>query len=267
VSALSPEARLLRGFATDFLTCHNLAAVAWVMDEAYCLEIGAHTFAGRDQVYLPATAAQLEQFPGLCVTVHDVLLGEEGIAMRFTEHGVSTRHAGRAAAWGGITMFTVSNGRLRQGWAEEDYFARKRQLASGRCDPVRAPHAAPWDVAVAPPDPATREVATRWLEQPDAFASRGEVEQICAEGPTLEALVALEALRLVKLISAGERVAFRVIGEGRYAGGFEDIARARVGERVTIGIAGLATVRGSQVFGIQIAFDRLGLHRSLSGKG
>jgi predicted ester cyclase len=265
MSGLSPEARLLRGFATDFLSSHDLAAVTWVMDEAYRLDIGNHTLAGRDEVYLPATAAQLEQFPGLCVTVHDVLLGDEGIAMRFTEHGVSARHGGRAAAWGGITMFTVNGGRLREGWAEEDYFARKRQLATGICDRIAAPHPFPWDVAVAPPNPEARAAAERWLGNPDALARRVDIEQICAEAPHLENLLAVDELRIVKLISAGDRIAFRLIAAGSYAGGFDDIDQTKLGEPVTLGIAGLATVRAGAVSGVQIAFDRLGLHRSLSG--
>ena len=61
-NAISTPARLLRGFALDFLTCHDLTEVTRIMDPDYRLTIGGHVFEGRDQVYLPATAAQLEQF-------------------------------------------------------------------------------------------------------------------------------------------------------------------------------------------------------------
>jgi hypothetical protein len=108
---VSAQARLLRGFAVDFLTSHDLSAVEGIMDPAYRLTIGGHIFEGRDQVYLPAAAAQLDQFPGLVVTVHDVLLAPDAVAMRFSEHGVSRRNPGRAAVWGGITMFRLVHGR------------------------------------------------------------------------------------------------------------------------------------------------------------
>ena len=148
---LSPEARALRGFAVDFLTSHDTTAVDWVMDPAYRLSIGGHVFDGRDAQYLPATAAQLDQFPGLTVTVHDTILGTAGVAMRFTEHGASRRDDGRVAAWRGITLFALHDGRLAKGWAEEDYFARKRQLKSGVPDAVAPPALAPWDGPVLAP--------------------------------------------------------------------------------------------------------------------
>src|SRR5580658_1194692 len=166
---ISPQARLLRGFAVDFLTSHDLSAVEGIMDPGYRLTIGGTIFEGRDQVYLPAAAAQLDQFPGLVVTVHDVLLAPDAVAMRFSEHGVSRRNQGRAAVWGGITMFRLMHGRLLHGWADEDYLARKRQLTTGVCDEVKSPHPAPWDVPVETPDPASTETTRRWLASPGAF--------------------------------------------------------------------------------------------------
>ncbi len=105
--SISPSAQLLRGFAVDFLTAHNLAAVETIMEPDYSLSIGGHLFSGRDDSYLPATAAQLEQFPGLCVTVHDTVIGPEIVAMRFTEHGASVRHGGQLSTWGGVTLFRI----------------------------------------------------------------------------------------------------------------------------------------------------------------
>jgi predicted ester cyclase len=261
--AISAPARLLRGFALDFLTCHDLTVVHRIMDPDYCLTIGGHVFEGRDRAYLPATAAQLEQFPGLCVTVHDVMLGPDALAMRFTEHGVSRKHNGRAAAWGGVTMFRISNGRLVHGWAEEDYFARKRQLATGHCDPVKTPHPAPWDVAVEPPNDAAAGIARRWLKDPGAIVNIGHIEQISSEGPSFTELIAVDEFRVEELFSAGERVAFRAVGYGSYTGGFSDIDRSRIGHRIALSIVGLLTVRIGRVADVQIAFDRLGLHRFL----
>ncbi len=263
---ISGPARLLRGFTVDFLNSHDAAAAREIMDPAYQLTIGGHVFSGRDDGYLPAALAQLEQFPGLCVTVHDVLLAPDAVAMLFTEHGVSRRNSGRAAAWGGIALFRIDRGRLRYGWADEDYFACKRQLATGVCDAVRAPHPCPWDTVVVSADESTATTARAWLADPTALASSGIVEQICAGGPALADLIAIEAVDVDVLVSAGPRVAFRAIVRGRYAGGFADVAASRHGAPVALSVTGLLTVTQGQVAGVQIAFDRLSLQRSLSDR-
>ena len=261
---ISPTARLLRGFAIDFLTAHNAAAAEWVMDPAYCLSIGGHLLDGRDSTYLPATLAQLEQFPGLCVTVHDVILGEDAMAMRFTEHGVSIRAPGHAAAWGGITLFRTSHGRLRQGWAEEDYFARKRQLKSGLCDQILPPHQNPWDKPVEAPNTATEAAARKFLADPGALLEPQNVESICSDGPAFGQLIVPTGLTIDTLFTAGNRAAFHVACHGGYAGGFADIDPAFTGQPVTLLMAGMMTLDGNGgVSRVQVSADRLGLHRKL----
>ena len=260
-TALSSPARLLRSFACDFLTCHDVAAAGRIMHPAYCLTIGGHRFVGRDAQYLPATAAQLEQFPGLCVTVHDVMLGTHAIAMRFTEHGVSRRQ-GCAAAWGGVTLFRIGAGQLLEGWADEDYFARKRQLSTGVCDAVHPPHVAPWDGQVEPPDASAEAIARQWLKDPGALAAV-QAEEISVQGPSFAGLIAVDDFVVDALFSAGSRVAFHAVGRGRYAGGFADVEHSRVGQPVELSVTGLLTVTDGCAARVQIAFDRLGLHRSL----
>jgi predicted ester cyclase len=262
---ISPSARLLRGFAVDFLTAHNPAAVETIMEPDYSLSIGGHFFAGRDNSYLPATAAQLEQFPGLCVTVHDTVMGPDAIAMRFTEHGASIRHDGRLSTWGGVTLFRIKNGRLHQGWAEEDYFARKRQLATGACDIVKAPHPAPWDAPCEAPDTRVEALAAGWLADLANGADTSCIDEISAEGPRFADLVAIDTVTIDQLFSAGSRGAFHLSCSGSYTGEFEDIDPARTGEKVTLGLAGIFDIAGGQVSRVQVTADRLGLHRSLMG--
>lgn len=262
---ISEPARLLRGFAVDFLTSHNVSAARALMDPAYQLAIGGHVFCGREESYLPATVALIEQFPGLCVTVHDVILSPDAVAMRFTEHGVSRRHHGRAAAWGGIALFLIEDGRLRHGWANEDYLARKRQLATGVCDPVLAPHPCPWDTLVVDPEETALDAARAWLADPAALGHDVAVDEICAGGPRLAELVAIEELDIDVLISAGPRVAFHAHARGRYAGGFPDLARSGPSP-VGVSVTGLLTVLDRRVTQAQIAYDRLGLHRRLNDR-
>lgn len=260
---LSPSARLLRGFAVDFLTCHNVAAAETIMEPDYALSIGGFLLAGRDDTYLPATAAQLDQFPGLCVTVHDTVIGPDAIAMRFTEHGASIRHGGRLSTWGGVTLFRIKNGRLHRGWAEEDYYARKRQLAESTCDMIRAPHPAPWDAPCEAPDTVVEALAEAWLTDPANWADRTVIDEISAEGPRFADLVAIEAIAVDQLFSAGTRGAFHLTCAGTYRGGLDDIDPAQIGQPVTLALAGIFDSEGDQIVHVQVTADRLGLNRAL----
>lgn len=263
---LTPSARVLRGFATDFLTSHDVSAVQWVMDPDYRLSIGGHLFEGRDDSYLPATAAQLDMFPGLVVTAHDVILGTDAVALRFTEHGVSVKNPGKAAAWRGITLFRLKNGRLEHGWAEEDYYARKRQLKSGECDAVAPPHPAPWDVPTLAPDAATEAMVRAWLSDPTSVLS-GDVEQVMVEGPSFGALIMPTGITVSQMFSAGDRAAFHAVVEGSYARGFPDIAAAHAGAPIVLRMAGMLSVHDGGVRDVQISADRLGLHRHMLSLG
>lgn len=260
---LNPSARLLRGFAVDFLTCHNVATVTTIMEPDYALSIGGFLLAGRDDGYLPATAAQLDQFPGLCVTVHDTVIGPDAVAMRFTEHGASTRHGGRLSTWGGVTLFRIRNGRLHRGWAEEDYYARKRQLAESTCDQVASPHPAPWDEPCNAPDAAVEALAEAWLLEPANWATSAVIEEISAEGPRFADLVAIKAVTIDQLFSAGARGAFHVSCRGTYRGGFDDIDSAQIGQPVTLALAGLFDSEAGRIVRVQVTADRLGLNRAL----
>ncbi len=257
---ISASARLLRGFAVDFLTCHNRDAAAQIMDSAYRLSIGGHVLDGRDASYLPATVAQLDQFPGLCVTVHDTIIGEDWAAMRFTEHGASVKHGGRVSTWGGVTLFRIESGRLREGWAEEDYLARKRQLATGLPDPVPAPHPAPWDGVPVAANPAAEAAARAWLER---LSERPAIEEISAEGPRFAELVRIGSVTVSTLFTAGPRAAFHAVCRGTYAGGFEDIVAT--GQTAVLRLAGMLTIDGGDIVKAQVAADRLGLYRALLG--
>ena len=262
---ISLPAALLRGFATDFLTSHDVSEVRRIMSPDYQLSIAGVFFDGRDDAYLPATAAQLEEFPGLCVTVHDTILSPEAVAMRFTEHGVSAK-TGRASAWGGVTLFEIEQGCLRRGWAEEDYFARKRQLKSGTPDPVCSPGVAPWDAPCEDQVSAITQAAASWLSDSAFISNEAVVQEISSGGPRIRALVGGAEAILNKVFSAGSRAAFHLDLVGEYAGGFEDIGSGCVGQSVKLGIAGMLDLMGMQVSRAQICADRLGLYRQLSQK-
>ena len=266
IGDIAPQAALLRGFATDFLTSHDEAEVERIMDSAYRLSIGGFLLDGRDEAYFPATAVQLAQFPGLCVTVHDAIIGTDHVAMRFTEHGASVRDGGRLAAWGGVTLFRIVGGRLAEGWAEEDYFARKRQLKSGVCDPIRAPGTAPWDWPATPPDARTEDAVRAWLARPEVLLDP-LVEEVLIDGPGFAAMIDPGETKLNALFTAGSRAAFHLDLVGTYRGGFDDLDQATIGHPVTLRLAGLIDVADGKVVRAQVSGDRLGFHRSLLKRG
>lgn len=264
-AAIDPLAALLRGFAIDFLTAHDIGVVPRIMSPAYRLHIGGVIFDGRDEEYLPATAEQLAQFPGLCVTVHDVVIGENAIAMCFTEHGASINDEGNQAAWSGITMFRSDGERLLYGWAEEEYIARKRQLFLGDCDPVEAPQLAPWDTASAPPNPAAEETVRRWVASEHPLLDVPGNDRLSPLDPDPTALLAIRDTRVNEIFSAGDRVALHAEYHGTYAGGFGDLSPLLTGCPATLRFAGLLTVSDDEVVAARITTDRLGLSRALKG--
>lgn len=262
---IHPTTALLRGFAIDFLTAHDTAVVERIMSPRYRLHIGGVVFDGRDEEYLPATAAQLEQFPGLCVTVHDVVVGDDAIAMCFTEHGASQDDDGKLAAWSGITFFRTDGERLLTGWAEEEYIARKRQLFLGECDPVEPPQIAPWDSQPQPANPLAEEAARRWIAQERPLKDVPENDRLSPLDPDPTGLVDIRNSRVNELFSAGDRVALHAQYEGTYAGGYGDLSPLLVGCPAVLRIAALLTVRDGDVVAARVTADRLGLSRALRG--
>lgn len=239
---------LVRRWAVGWINGHDSTVCDEILDPGYRLRIGTFELDSRDS-YVEATVGQLAQFPGLVLTVHDVLTNGRQAAMWFSEHGGSQRHEGRAAAWTGVVLFETDGTRLVRAWAEEDYAARKRQLASGVPDPVRAPAVAPWDTPVRVADPAVEAVVQQWLRSglPPVDGVTWDDAGHDDAGPALHA----EAGEVDVVISAGDRVAFhgRLVDAG--------------GTGVTMDVAGMVTVRDGAVVGGVIVSDRLAARSAL----
>jgi hypothetical protein len=242
---------LVRRWAVDWLSAHNPDVLPEILAEAYVLHIGSLDIRGVD-AYADAVMGQLRQFPGLVLTVHDVLGTRDRAAIRFTEHGASTADDGRAAAWGGIALFRSEDNRLTATYAQEDYLSRRRQLRSGVADPVEAPHVAPWDVAAADPDPAAEAVVRAWLatDAPDldgrlVVDDAGLGHQAPPPGRT-------GALRVDELFSAGSRVAVHATQQVEPEGGDHP---------VEMGLSAILEVADGAVVGGRAVRDRLGATR------
>lgn len=249
---------LMRRYVVDYTNRHDTAVCAEIMEPDYALRMGPHVLTGRDEVYLPAAQAQFRQFPGLGLTVHEIATNGERLAMRFSEHGASARHGGAVAAWRGLGLYAWNGTRLTSNLVEQDYLARRRQLACGVPDAVEPPAPAPWDTAPAPPDPLAEGVVRAWIA--DGLPGAAVAHDDGTAGPVLADV----DTAVDDLFSAGDRVAFRLTRTGRYRGGLAEVARDAVGSAAALHLVGLVTVRGSRVVEGHVVRDRLGLIRALA---
>jgi len=256
-----PLVGLMRRFCVDWLDRADPAVPREIMAAEYAILIGGHTLAGRDAEYVPGTLAQLRRFPGLLITVHELVTTVEQVAMRFTEHGPSAADGGQAAAWSGIGLFWWDGARLTRNVTEEDYHSRRRQLAQRRSDPVEAPAPAPWAATPEATDPAAEKAVRAWLEGGD-LANDGLVllDDGWAGQPT-PPLLDVRSVRVDELFSAGARVAFQVVQAGRYLGGLPDTDGAG-GREAEVSAVGMVSVVDGRISG-RVVRDRVGLRRAV----
>lgn len=257
--SVDPFVALMRRYVNDYTNRHDTSVCAEIMEPGYTLRMGRHEVAGRDELYIPAARKQFEQFPGLCLTVHEIVTNGERLAMRFSEHGRSARHDGRGAAWTGLGLYRWNGTKLVENLVEQDYLARRRQLASGVPATVEPPALAPWDTTAAGPDPVAETAVREWLA---GWPARPAGVELDDGDPT--ALLREPSTQVDDLFSAGSQVAFRVTRTGTYSGGLDGVVESLVGMPATLHLVGLVTVTDGRVTGGRIVRDRLGLARSLT---
>lgn len=252
-----PFVALMRRYCVDYTARHDLTVCDEIMDPGYTLNMGGHRVAGRDGAYKPAAARQFAQFPGLGLTVNQVICSGDRLALRFTEHGASVRHGGAQAAWGGIGLYRWDGRVLLENFVEQDYLGRRRQLAGGGPDPVEPPAVAPWDTAAAPPDRDAEEVVRAWLAAGDLTGVPGVTVD---DSRGMGQLISVEHTGIDDLFSAGGQVAFHVGQHGTLIPGDFPFNIKGTG---LMHVAGLVTVAGGRVTGGRVIQDRLGLMRRL----
>ena len=191
--------------------------------------------------------------------MHEVVTNGERLALRFSEHGASVRHGGALAVWGGIGLYAWNGRRLTTNRVEQDYLARRRQLADGVPDVAPPPALAPWDTVARPPDPAVERAARAWAQA--RAPAVGDV--VLDDGRDPAALVEPETVVVDDLFTAGDRAAVHVTVQGAFRGGLPG-SDEHVGAPATLHAAALVTVAGGQVVAGHVVRDRLGLSRALT---
>lgn len=248
---------LLRRWVVDYFNRHDAAAARTFIEPSYALHIGDVVFAGRDEQWLPAVDKQMQLFPGLGMTVHRTLAGENWAAAWFSEHGASN---GRIACWSGVAIYRSNGERLTGCVAQEDYMTRQRQLKSGVGDAVDPPAAAPWDTLPAPRNEAAERVVRQWLtgSWPKIPAAvRCDDEHITGKPLHFEVTDG----EIDTLYSAGPEVVFHVRQTGFYIDGFADIGARRL--PAVLHCNGMVQVAEGQVVSGRVIRDRAGLRAAL----
>jgi predicted ester cyclase len=252
---------LMRRYVVDYTNRHDTSVCADLMEPDYTLRMGRHFVTGRDDAYVPAAQKQFAQFPGLGLTVHEIVTNGTRLAMRFSEHGASVRHGGAVASWSGIGLYRWNGRRLVENLVEQDYQARRRQLAGGPPDPVAPPAPAPWDAVAVPAERRVEHVVREWI---DAGLPGDAV--ITDDGDSA-ALIENGVTHVDDMFSAGAAVAFRLTRTGPYSGGLDGVDPAAVGAQATLHLVALVHVVNGLVASGHIVRDRLGMARSLAPAG
>jgi predicted ester cyclase len=256
-----PFVAVMRRYVVDYLQCQNAEVCAQIMEPDYVLYMGGTELTPRDEVYVPAVVRQLQQFPGLGMTVNEIMCNGDRLAMRFSQHGASTKHNGRMASWGGIGLYKWNGVKLTSNYAIEDYYSRRNQLASGVALPVESPAVAPWDTVVEAADPTAEQVVRECLLSNDSRKITGISFDDEPLG-TSSRLLDIHEVVIDDLFSVGNRVAFHATQTGIYIGGL-DVPDTAVGRMVTQYSVGVLRVDGDLISG-RVIRERAALQRALS---
>ncbi|ONH35109.1 MULTISPECIES: long-chain-fatty-acid--CoA ligase [Protofrankia] len=257
-------AALVRRWSVDWLNGRHPEVCEEILSPDYTLLIGGYLLGPRDE-YVPATLAQLNRYPGLVVTAHQVIAAGDRVAVWFTEHGASARLEGRRAAWPGVALFRSNGEQLTHCFCEEDYYARRRQLDRSASDVVDAPAVAPWDPVPGTANPAAESVVKAWLGERDLRSAPVVIDDAVTGAQPPEQVLDVTGFTVNEMFSAGPQVAFHATQTGVYAGGLDGLEGA-LGDPALLHLAGIVEVRDARIVGGRVVRDRLGTARSLASR-
>lgn len=258
--------RLMKRYVIDYTNSHDQDQTWSIMVPDYVLRMGSYFVSGRDTQYRAATRKQMDQFPGLMLTVHEIWTSGTRLMMRFSEHGASQKHGGALASWGGIGLYEWDGERLTRNHVEQDYLSRARQLASNVPVPVENPAIAPWDVIPAAADERAEAAVTAALQAGDITAHEAILCDDSWAGIENAPVLDQTGIEINDLFSCGDRVGFHASQTGKIRpGGLP--GDEYVGQTGTLYMAGILEVTDGKIAGGRIIRNRLELKRSLRKAG
>lgn len=254
--------RLMKHYVIDYTNRNDQSQTPLIMEDDYLLRMGDHLVRGRDTAYHAATAKQMDQFPGLCLTVHDIATSGDRLVMRFSEHGASRLHDGRRCSWGGIGLYKWNGKRLTCNHVEQDYLSRRRQLKDGAPYPVDHPAVAPWNTIAEPPNPEAEAIVRAWLDSGDLAATANVILDDGWTGAEVTPLIRQSRIEINDFFSCGSVVAFHLAQHGSLIP--DDEVRGPAGAETYLHMAGLVRVEDGRVASGRIIRNRLELSRRLA---
>ena len=246
---MTPSLSLVRSWVQGYFNGHDNTVAREICAQGYTLSIGDTVFAGRDNAWLPAVDVQMRDYPGLSMTVHETLTGEDWTAVWFSEHG---ERDGVSAAWSGVSIYTRVGDVLTRCIAQEDYFTRRRQLKSGKPDRIDPAALAPWDVTAGNANAEAEAVVADWLT--GGWPKRGvrcDDEHLTGKTVTFDVTVT----DVIEMHSVGDTVVFAARQSGRYLGGLP----GAIPGPDFIDVNGFVHVRDGRVASGRVIRDRMGL--------
>jgi hypothetical protein len=257
--------RLMKHYVIDYTNRNDQSQTPLIMEPDYLLRMGEHFVRGRDTNYHAATAKQMDQFPDLCLTVHEIATSGDRLVMRFSEHGASRLHKGRKCVWGGIGLYAWNGRKLVRNAVEQDYLSRRRQLGSGMPHAVDHPAIAPWNTAADAPDPEAEAIVRAWLEDGMLARTPGVLLDDAWTGATVSPLIDQTHIELNDFFSCGRTVAFHLAQHGTLLP--DGDVQGEAGTVAFLHMAGLVHVAEGRVATGRIIRNRLDLARRLARPG
>ena len=259
---MEPFVALMRRYCIDYTSAHDQSICDDIMSPEYRITISGRTM-GMDD-YRGAVTAAFRRYPTLVLTVHELLLSGDRLAMRFSEHGAAADDPDHVAVWPGISLYRWDGDVLLECRVEQDFLTRDEQTADGRTAALEPGHPDPWATTRDVPVDATAEATVRaWLDtlasDPTAALTVPGITLLGSDRPDL--LVREAVVRIDDLFSAGGRVAAAVTVEGAYAGCLADLGDEYIGVRAELPLTLVADVDGGTLVGARIVRDRWGFVR------
>lgn len=262
---MEPFVALMRRYCIDYTSVHDQSVCDEIMAEDYTVTIAGRTLQMPD--YREAVTAAFRRYPTLVLTVHEMILSGDRLAMRFSEHGAAADDPEHVAAWPGISLYRWDGRLLRSCRVEQDFLGRDEQTASGVTAPLAPPHPDPWATTRdTPADEAAEQAVRTWLDdlaRDPSTSLAGDGVEVLESEPVAEPLLRDAQVTIDDLFSAGSTVAAAITLRGAYAGGLPGVDESLVGTEVDLPVTLLADTADGQLTGVRLVRDRYGMIRRL----
>ncbi|OBF45659.1 hypothetical protein A5787_12530 [Mycobacterium sp. 852002-50816_SCH5313054-b] len=245
---MHPFVALMRRYCIDYTNSHDQSVCPEIMEPDYVVHINGLTLV-RSTTYAEAVRQIFDAAQGLGIVVHEFVLNGDRLCMHFSEHAAMPAGGSRAlTCWRGVGLYKWNGNRLTENYVEQDYFAMRAQIGSGRTHPLIPPHVDPWTTTEAvPADPEAEATVRGWLEKGDlADAPLHEIDDE-RTGAAYEAVLDPDRVVINDLFSAGDDVPFHVTIHGSYRGGLGAGSEQLAGKPAALHAAGIARVADGAV--------------------